>query len=82
MTKEQVEIVARVAGKEGAHEALISLGIDPSHPIETQRDFAHLRWWREIAESVMKTAVVSFFIAAGGTAGTLLWLGFKFSVFQ
>ena len=50
MDRNEVEHVARVSGKEAAQETLLGLGIDTTKPIETQRDFAHLRWWREIAE--------------------------------
>ena len=56
------------------------LGIDTTKPIETQRDFAHLRWWREIAEGVMKAAVIAMALGFGGTLATLVWLGFKISL--
>ena len=59
MDRNEVEHVARVSGKEAAQETLLGLGIDATKPIETQRDFAHLRWWREIAEGVMKAAVIA-----------------------
>lgn len=72
-----VEHIARVSGKEAAQETLLGLGIDTTRPIETQRDFAHLRWWREIAESVMKAAVIAFFLGLGGSIGTLIWWGFR-----
>ena len=50
MDRNEVEHVARVSGKEAAQETLIGLGIDTTKPIETQRDFAHLRWWRVSAK--------------------------------
>ena len=59
---------------------LLGLGIDTTKPIETQRDFAHLRWWREIAEGVMKAAVIAAALGFGGTLATLVWLGFKLSL--
>jgi hypothetical protein len=77
MDRNEVEHVARVSGKEAAQETLIGLGIDTTKPIETQRDFAHLRWWREIAEGVMKAAVIAMALGFGGTLATLVWLGFK-----
>ncbi|MGA8155383.1 MAG: hypothetical protein WB822_04040 [Rhodoplanes sp.] len=67
MDRNEVEHVARVSGKEAAQETLIGLGIDTTKPIETQRDFAHLRWWREIAEGVMKAAVIAMALGFGGT---------------
>jgi hypothetical protein len=80
LSRIEVEDIARVAAKEAAQEVLLGLGIDSAKPLDTQRDFAHLRWWREIAESVTKTAIVSFFLAAGATLGGLVWLGFKISI--
>ncbi len=80
MDMNEVEHVARIAGKESAQETLLGLGIDTTRPIETQRDFAHLRWWREIAEGVMKAAVISMALGFGGTMATLIWWGFKLSV--
>ena len=65
-----------------AQETLLGLGIDTTKPIETQRDFAHLRWWREIAEGVMKAAVIAMALGFGGTLATLVWLGFKISLSQ
>ena len=73
---------ARVSGKETAQETLLGLGIDTTKPIETQRDFAHLRWWREIAEGMMKAAVIAMALGFGGTLATLVWLGFKISLSQ
>lgn len=80
MTRDEIEAIAKTAGRVGAHETLISLGIDPGKPLDTQRDFAHLRWWREVVESVTKAAVIAFFLGLGGTAGTLLWVGFKLTI--
>ena len=71
MDRNEVEHVARVSGKEAAQETLLGLGIDTTKPIETQRDFAHLRWWREIAEGVMKAAVIAMALGFGGTLATL-----------
>ena len=82
MDRNEVEHVARVSGKEVAQETLLGLGIDTTKPIETQRDFAHLRWWREIAEGVMKAAVIAMALGFGGTLATLVWLGFKISLSQ
>lgn len=82
MDQAQVEKIARLAGKEAAQETLLGLGIDINAPIDTQRDFAHLRWWREIAEGVMKTAVITAALGFGGTMAGLVWLGFKISIQQ
>lgn len=78
--RDEIEHIARVSGKEAAQETLMVLGIDATKPIETQRDFAHLRWWREIAEGVMKAAVIALALGFGGSLGTLVWLGFRQSL--
>lgn len=80
MTKDEIEAVAKVAGREAAQETLITLGIDPTKPLDTQRDFAHLRWWREIVESVMKSAIIAGVISFGGTLAGLVYLGFRLSL--
>jgi hypothetical protein len=77
MIKEEIEAVAKVAGKEAALETLLALGIDAQKPLETQRDFAHLRWWRTIMESVMRTMITTGTISFFGTLATLLYAGFR-----
>lgn len=80
ITKDEIEVVAKVAGKEGAHEALLALGIDAKKPLETQADFVHLRWWRETMQAVTKAAIVALCLGFGGTLATLIAIGFKFSL--
>ena len=80
LDRDEIEHIARVSGKEAAQETLLALGIDSTRPIETQRDFAHLRWWREIAEGVMKAAVIAAALGFGGTLATLIWLGFRLTI--
>lgn len=82
LTKENLEALARLAGREGAKEALVIMGLEVSNPMETQRDFAHLRMWRRISEKIFQTWIVSFCLAIGATLASLIWLGFKTSVIQ
>lgn len=77
MTKDQIENIAKVAGKEAAKETLMSLGIDVTKPIETQRDFAHLRWFREIVESVVKKSILGVTALIGAGIAASVYLGFK-----
>ena len=44
------ELRALVAGT--VRETLVQLGVDPSDPLEMQRDFQHLRQWRESGEEL------------------------------
>lgn len=77
MTREDIEGIAKIAGAEGAKETLLVFGVDVNNPLEVQRDFAHLRWWRNIVEGTVKAVVIAAAIGFGGALATLLWLGFK-----
>ncbi|AAT69463.1 gp04 [Alphaproteobacteria phage PhiJL001] len=63
--------------EEAVNEALIKIGVDPSDPIEVQKDMQHLRDWRQSVESVQKRGLMV--IVSTLTAGLLaaLWIGFK-----
>ena len=52
-------------------------GLDTSDPIELQKDFAHLRAWRESAEELKRKGLIYLLgIFITGTCG-LLWVAFK-----
>lgn len=58
-------------------ETLTSLGIDVTHPIETQADLAYLREFRTTTKAMLRKALLA---AVGGlvTGGlACFWLGFK-----
>lgn len=62
---------------EGVDDALTRLGVDPANPIEMQKDFQHLRDWREATDSVRRkgmTALIGVLVAGGCAA---LWVGIK-----
>ena len=63
--------------KETVKETLLSLGLEVDDPIKVQRDFQHLREWRETSESLKSKGLVTLFgiILSGGLGA--LWLGFK-----
>ena len=50
-TRLMVQEVAQEAAERAVAKALVSLGVDPSNPIETQKDMAALREWRELVSS-------------------------------
>lgn len=77
MTRDDVKEVAKVAGKEAAISTLIALGIDAENPTEVQKDFIHLRWWREVMQAVTKTAIVTGSIAFLGALGSFVGLGLR-----
>lgn len=62
---------------EAVRQTLLQMGIDTSDPLAMQRDFQHLRDWRESGEAIKKKgtlALVGIFVSG---LGTLLFLGLK-----
>jgi len=62
---------------EAVRQTLLQMGIDTSDPLTMQRDFQHLRAWRESEEEIKKKgtlAMVGIFLSG---LGTLLFLGLK-----
>lgn len=62
---------------ESVKETLTRIGVDADDPLEMQKDFQHLREWRETTQSVKAKgllAVVTLLVS--GTAAAL-WMGFK-----
>ncbi len=54
-----VSATADEAARRAAHEVLVALGIDVSKPFEMQRDFQHLRSWRESSEAVKRYGILT-----------------------
>ena len=75
----------KVADMEAVIEAtvkktLLELGLDTTNPIELQRDFAHLRTWRQSVEEVKRKGfLAAAAIVISGLLG-LLWTAFKTSL--
>ena len=62
---------------EAVRQTLLQMGIDTSNPIAMQRDFQHLRQWRESGEDLKRKgtlAVMGIFLSG---LGTLIILGFR-----
>ena len=80
MTSQDVDEIARVAGRAAALETLAALGVDVHSPTEMQADFVYLRRWRKLIERIQAAAILSLISAFGlGLAG-LVWAGFKITV--
>lgn len=63
--------------KEAVKETLVQLGVDAADPIEMQRDFAHLRYWRESTDKAKQHGFIALIvILVTGTAG-LIWAAIK-----
>ena len=52
MTRDEIREVAHEAAEHAVQEVFLRYGIDPSSPIEVQKDFAYLRRSRAASESV------------------------------
>lgn len=63
--------------KEVLHEMFLSLGVDPEHPIEMQKDFQHLREWREATNSLKRHGfLTAIAIIVAGALGAV-WVGMQ-----
>ncbi len=63
--------------KDTVKETLLSLGLEIDDPIKMQKDFQHLRDWREASESLKShglTTLVGILLA--GLLGAI-WMGIK-----
>lgn len=77
LSPEEIDEIVRAA----VNMTLTRIGIDPNDPIQAQKDFAHLRHWRESSERIkrkgMAVAVGTFI--SGWLALALIgfkdWLG-------
>jgi len=62
---------------EAVRQTLIQMGIDMSDPLAMQRDFQHLRQWRESGEDLKKKGTVALLGIFLSGLGTLVLLGLK-----
>jgi hypothetical protein len=61
-------------------KTLLELGLDTTDPIEIQKDFAHLRGWREGTEEIKRKGFLTVVgVVAVGSLG-LFWTAFKASL--
>jgi len=66
--------------KETVKEVLERLGVDPDDPIAMQKDFAHVRAWRESTEAIKRKGLMAAVgVIVTGVLGAI-WLGFKDSL--
>jgi hypothetical protein len=74
-SNEQRELI-----RQTVKETLLSLGIEVDDPIKVQRDFQHLREWRETTEALKSKGLMTLFgVVLAGILG-FIWLGFKGSL--
>lgn len=58
-------------------QTLLTLGIDMSDPIKLQKDFQHLREWRESTETLKKNGMIAMITIVIAGAATAFWMGVK-----
>lgn len=79
-TSSEIEGIASAAAKQAVRELLVAMGVDANDPkalIEMQRDFAHIRRWRQSVETVRTQGlVVAVGIVFSGIAGAI-WMAFR-----
>lgn len=68
---------ARVLIRETVRETLLTLGLSTDDPIQVQKDFQHLREWRQTTEAVKSKALLAVVgvIVSGLVAA--MWMGVK-----
>lgn len=68
---------ARTLIREAVRETFLMLGVTVDDPIEVQKDFNHLREWRNTTESIKSKSMMT--VVGIMVTGTLaaLWLGLK-----
>jgi hypothetical protein len=80
MTPEDIRQVAEESAKKAVRELLLTLGVDASKSDEIramQRDFAHLRIWRESVDTMRtKGLLVAAGIIVSGIAGAV-WMAVR-----
>lgn len=68
---------ARVLIRDTVRETLLTLGLSMDDPLQVQKDFQHLREWRETTEAVKKkTAMAIAGVLVSGICAAA-WMGIK-----
>lgn len=80
LNSEEIRHIAAESAKQAVRELLVAMGVnanDPNSLIEMQRDFAHIRKWRQSVDTVRTQGLlVSVGIVVSGIAGAI-WLAVK-----
>ncbi len=81
LTSEEIKHLAEEAAKTAVRQLLVAMGVDANDPkalLEMQKDFAHIRVWRESTEAIRNrglAAAVTFCVT--GVLGYLVFLFHK-----
>jgi len=63
--------------EEAVSDALTRIGIDAQNPLEMQKDFQHLREWREATTALQKKGMLTLVAILVTGASAAMWIGFK-----
>jgi hypothetical protein len=76
LTHEQVQALVRETVRQTVNETFVRLGVEVDDPLEMQKDFQHLRDWRETTDSVKKKTMLTAvgIVMTGGIAALVLGL--------
>lgn len=76
MTEAEIKRVAGEAAKASVEEMFLRFGIEANNPDDIkalQKDFAHLRGWRESTETIKRQGIVTIVIVLTTGALGLFW---------
>lgn len=76
-TVNQTTAAQREMVREVVRHTLVELGIDVSDPHEMQRDFKHLREWRESMEQVRSKSILAVIGLVVSGLVAAVWIGLK-----
>lgn len=77
MTEAEIKKIASEAAKAAVEEMFVRYGLPPDDPLEVQKDFSHLRSWREASETVKKQGLMTAVgIITAGILG-LIYMAFR-----
>lgn len=68
---------ARLLIREAVRETFLMLGVTVDDPIEVQKDFNHLREWRNTTESIKSKGLLTMIGVMASGALAAIWLGLK-----
>ncbi len=81
LTSSEIEHIAAESAKAAVRETLLVMGVDVSDPKsiqEMQRDFAHVRVWRQSVDTVKRQSLIAAVgILVSGIAGAI-WMAISF----
>jgi len=63
--------------KQTVQQTLMQLGVNSENPIEMQKDFQHLREWRNSMQSIKQKGVLTLTAISISGIIAAFWIGFK-----